>query len=305
MKKILKSAFFCALALLSMSQSPAQEQKENKAIKFGLIADAQYGDCDSKETRFYRNSLSKLDDCIKKFNTARVDFTINLGDLVDRSPQDMKPALERLSKLKTPVYNTTGNHDYKGVTDNAELYTRLRMPAEYYSFTKNKWRFILLNTNEVASYSNCKGTWKAKELSAMKKRITADSRDNKKSWNGGISSKQMKWLTEELKAAQKNEEHVLIFSHHPLYPAKDFTALNDKEILETLSAFPCVKAVISGHHHPGAYGEYKGIPCITLEGMISTENANSYAIVEIKEKEIVLTGSGRAKNRSIPLEEAK
>lgn len=276
-------------------------QNTSSVIRFGLVADVQYGDCDPHGERYYRNSLKKLADCVDELNKQKVQFTINLGDIVDRSPADMDAIMKLLKNLDAPVYNTTGNHDYKGVTNNEDLFGKLEMPSEYYSFKKGNWLFIMLNTNEIASYSNVKGSWKEAELLIMQERIKSTKRNNNQSWNGGISSKQLKWLEGLLQTAQENGENVLIFSHNPIYPATVFTALNDQEILDTIVHFSCVKCVISGHHHAGAFAYYKNIPCITTEGMIETEYENAYGIVDIHEKEIVLTGYGRTKSYTISL----
>lgn len=303
MRGFLKTVYFCSLMALSMTPQLTHAKEPAPAITFGLIADVQYGNIPPNGTRFYANSLAKLKSCVEQFNAHPVEFTVNLGDHIDRDPHDLNAVLEQLAQLKAPLYNTTGNHDYKGVTDNYILYQKLGMPAEYYSFTKKGWRFLMLNTNEIASYSQVKGTGKDAELEQMKARITSDKRNNGQSWNGGISSKQKEWLADQLKTAQTKKENVLVFSHHPLYPFKEFTALNDKEILEILSHFPCVRAVISGHHHTGAYGEYKSIPCVTVEGMVETEQVASYALVEITASEINITGSGKAKSHKIQIKD--
>lgn len=301
MRGFLKTVYFCSLMALSMTPLLSHGKAPAPVITFGLIADVQYGNIPPNSTRFYANSLAKLKSCVERLNAHPVDFTVNLGDHIDRDPHDLEAILEQLSQLKAPLYNTTGNHDYKEVTDNSVLFQKLGMPAEYYSFTKNGWRFLMLNTNEIATYSQPQDTGKDAELKQMKARIDSDKRNNGQSWNGGISSKQRNWLADQLKTAQTKKENVLVFSHHPLYPFKEFTALNDKEILEILSRFPCVRAVISGHHHTGAYGEYKGIPCVTVEGMVETEEVSTYALVEITESEINITGSGKAKSHKIQL----
>ena len=150
--------------LTSFSATRMFSQDTSPLIRFGLIADIQYGDCDTHGDRYYRNSLEKLTSCIDSLNEEKVQFTINLGDIVDRSPADIDPVVDLLKKLDAPVYHTTGNHDYKGFTNNGDLFNKLDMPAEYYSFKKGDWLFIMLNTNEIASYSNIKGTWKEAEL---------------------------------------------------------------------------------------------------------------------------------------------
>ena len=92
-------------------------------IVFGLIADTQYADCESGKTRFYRNSLGKLHESIDYFNNQKVQFTVNLGDIIDRDQKDLDSVLICLKHLNKKIFHTTGNHDYKGIT--AVSYTHL------------------------------------------------------------------------------------------------------------------------------------------------------------------------------------
>ena len=276
----------------------ALAQDISPILKFGLFADTQYADCTSENARFYRRALRKLDTCINYFNQQNVQFTINLGDIIDRKNSDLKKIMSSLAHLNNEIYHITGNHDYKEVTDNSVLYRQLSMPSEYYSFKKQNWVFIMLNTNEVSAYANVTGTEKEQELAEMLEQIKRTGGKQAYRWNGGISRKQMKWLDDLLGKCERNHNNVLIFTHHPLYPQSEFTALNNMEILNTISKYPCVKAVFSGHHHAGAFGYYKGIPMITQEGMIETETQNAYSTVEITRDSILVKGRGRVPSRS-------
>ncbi|MBZ4189443.1 metallophosphoesterase [Niabella beijingensis] len=296
MKKVNRVVFFFLLIVISMA-APAQQTIP--VIRFGLIADIQYANADTRGTRFYRNSLKKLDDCIRDLNRQQVQFSLNLGDITDRNPEDLDPVLEVLKKSETKIYTTPGNHDYKGIRNNNVLYRKLDMPAEYYAFKKGNWRFIMLNTNEVAAYSNVTGTWKEKELDAMIRKIKAANGHNAEEYNGGISSKQLKWLQQQLQQAGKKGEQVLIFSHHPFGCADGLTALNDKEVITLVSKFSCVKALIAGHHHAGTFCEINNIPCIVAEGMIETADQNSYGLIELYADKLVLSGYGRMTSRTI------
>ena len=75
-----------------------------------------------------------------------------------RKNSDLEVIKQHLSQLNHKIYHLTGNHDYEGVTSNSVLYKQLDMPSEYYSFKKGDWIFIMLNTNEIASYANIAGT---------------------------------------------------------------------------------------------------------------------------------------------------
>jgi manganese-dependent ADP-ribose/CDP-alcohol diphosphatase len=163
------------------------------------------------------------------------------------------------------------------------------------------WRFVMLNTNEVASCANVVGTPPAGKPEELMEQIRKTGRENGAGYNGGVSKKQLEWLKNELETAEHKKEKVIVFSHHPLYAAPGLTALNDREIPAVLAAYPCVKAGISGHHHPGDFGFHEDIPFITTEGMIETEKENAYAIVEITADRIVLNGKGRTTSHTLPI----
>lgn len=296
MIKIFLFSFFTSFFLM-MQDSFGQSDKP--LLEFGLIADIQYGDCDPAGSRFYRNSLQKIDDCASYLNGRKVQFTINLGDLTDRNFGDLDSVLIHLRHLDRKVYNISGNHDYKGVTDNNLLYSKLGMPSEYYSFNKKNWVFVMLNTNEVASYANIAGTWKEDELTVMRNRIKSDGTTQGAGYNGGISSRQLEWLDELLAKSEKAGRPVLIFSHHPLYPPMAYTALNNLEILDVIAKYSCVKAVFSGHHHAGAFARFKHIPVVTVEGVIETPDENAFGIVRVYQDRIVLEGKGRMTSREL------
>lgn len=291
---------YCLIICISFLNCALVIGKEKPIIRFGVIADIQYCDSDTHGSRYYRNSLNKLEASIKDLNSEQVEFSVILGDLVDRdTPRNMDSVLLRLQKLDSTFYITTGNHDYDGVLDNQTLFEQLGMPSEYYSFSEGGWLFIMLNTNELASYSNMTDQDKKEEYANIIRRIEQEKRLNGASYNGGISTKQMKWLEQELIKADQNGKKVFIFTHHPLYGIPGLTALNDLEILNTLSEHPCVKCIISGHHHSGAFDTYKSIPLITTEGMIETENENAYGIVEIYADKIEFIGKERSKSYSL------
>jgi manganese-dependent ADP-ribose/CDP-alcohol diphosphatase len=296
------SQFFTLLTLFVSFSTSAQIKKVSPIMRVGLITDIQYADAEIKGTRYYRASLNKLRACISDLNQQKVEFSLNLGDIIDRDQKDFDSVLNILKGLKNKIYTTTGNHDYKGITDNNALYAKLNMPAEYYAFKKKDWIFVMMNTNEVSTYANNTGTWKEQELKVITDSVLKATGKKAKNYNGGLSSKQLNWLDSSLNTAQKNKQKVLIFSHHPLALAPDVTALNDKQILDRISKYNSLKAVIAGHHHEGAFGYHGTIPLIVLQGMVETEHENAYGVLELSDKNIVIKGSGRTKSYTCQLD---
>jgi 3',5'-cyclic AMP phosphodiesterase CpdA len=298
----MKNAVLFNLALLAFILSPCAKvaaRKELPLLRFGLVADIQYADCEPQGNRYYRNSLKKLDECVAYLNESKVNFTINLGDASDRKFSDLDSVIVRLKRLKKKVYNTTGNHDYGGVADNETLYDKLDMPSEYYSFRKRNWVFVMLNTNEVSSYSNVAGTPKQQEFADMMNRIASSGGTNGKAWNGGVGSRQLEWLDKVLTKAQRKGRRVLVFTHHPMLPENWLSALNGQEILDVIGKYSCVKAVFSGHDHEGNFAVYKDIPLVTFEGMLDTADENAFGIVELYKNKIVVKGRGRGRSREL------
>lgn len=298
----MKNSILILIFLISTVFNPVVAQTENSEpiLKIGLIADIQYGDLDTRGTRFYRNSIGKLREAINDINKNNVHFTINLGDLTDRNPADLDAVIAELGKLDGNVYNVTGNHDYVEVKDNQALYDKLFLPSDYYGLDLPRLgvEFIFLNSNEISSYSNIKGN-DEQELVAMKEKLKAEKRINNYSWNGAIGNDQLRWLENKLKIAQNNNTKVVLCLHHPLYPENNHNALNDKEILEILKKYDCVKVVLSGHNHAGNFGYYNNIPFVTVEGMIETENKNAYGIIEVFERKMIIKGKGRVTSREL------
>ena len=299
MKKITLLLFSLMLSLSSCNT------ERKPLITFGLLTDIQYCDCDTRGSRFYRYSLAKLDEAVDFLNAHSVHFTFNLGDNIDshseNSTADFNAMLDRLGRLKNPVFNTPGNHCFHGITENQVLYEKLNMPATYYFFTKKNWKFIVLNTNEVSTYANIEGTLLEQELIAMLDEIRTLELRHGHRFNGGISREQLNWLDNLLQKAEKSNYNVLIFTHHTLYPETSYNALNSREILSVISRYTRVRAVFSGHHHAGNFAYFNGIPIITVEGMVETEFENAFGIVSIYDDKIVMEGQGRMTSRVIYL----
>ena len=280
-------------------------QNNAPLLKFGVFTDVQYADCPPSIGRYYREALTKMDTCLQIFNEQNVEFVINLGDIIDRDIRDMNKVLQHIKVLKSSVYHLTGNHDYKykdGTADSV-LYQQLQMPSPYYTFQKEGWQFIMLNTNEISTYANKGDKRKEEELKDILDRIKETGGKQAYNWNGGISRKQMQWLENVLAICEREKLPVIVCSHHPFYPFSEYTALNNEQILNILTQYSCVKLVLSGHHHAGAFGYYKGLPLVTVEGIVETEKQNACLTVEIKQDSILLQGYGRAISRSFTIRE--
>ncbi|WP_333625041.1 metallophosphoesterase [Sphingobacterium siyangense] len=294
--KFLSIFVICSLpSLISMAQS------NTPVLRIGIMADMQYADKADHGSRFYHNSLMKVDTAVDFFNRNKVDFSLILGDLVDEGPKDLPVLLEHLSPLKKTTYCLLGNHDYVNVSKPDLLHTTFGMPAKYYAITKGKWRFVFLNTNALSEYATTPNSADQREWKTLVDSLQTSGRKNTQPWNGGVDRKQLKWLQNELAQARKNKAHVIVLTHHPLLPENGYETLNNREVLDILYQFPEVKLVLSGHHHKGNYVMANNIPFVTMEGMIETATSNAYGLLELYPKEIKIKGQGRLSSRVFKL----
>jgi len=200
----------------------------------------------------------------------KVDFVINGGDaIMDSLNADKEKTKIQWDLFKSilrkenslPVYHTIGNHDVWGwflkenKPDNDRLYGKvwvvetLEMKNRYYSFTKGNWHFIVLDSTQ----NNPEGGYIAL-----------------------LDPQQLNWLQDELKNTPATQ-HICIVSHIPILSIcaglffektepngdlkiqrnlmhTDFFALK-----KIFTAYPNIKACISGHIHLQDELDYLGI----------------------------------------------
>ena len=257
-------------------------------FEFGAIADCQY--CDQEGTRRqYRLSPGKLERCIEDFNKRSLAHVVHLGDFIDKDWKSFDVVVPIIQKSNAPVYHVLGNHDFS-VEDRFknQVPERLGLSSRYYDFSVGKWRFLILDTNDVSLYAYPEGSRKAKES----KRVYESLGGDLTKYGGGIGDTQLKWIRTRLERAQKRGERVILHSHHPVYPFTRHAAWNAREVVATLEEFDCVAAYLNGHNHRGSYGIEKGIHYLTLKGMVDTTET-AYATVSIYADRLEVHGKGR------------
>lgn len=271
-------------------------------IKIGVFADCQYCDCEPAGTRFYRNSLEKLDVCIARFNNDKeLAFVVGLGDLIDRGFSSFDSVIPILEKSKKEVYQVIGNHDLS--VDKSQfdkVPEKMNMAETWYSINEKGWRFVFLNGNDITFHSNNNETVnEAEEITAKLKEA---GKPNFHEWNGGIGPTQMQWLEKELQIATAKKQKVVVFCHYPVLPFEAHALWNSDEVLAVLEKYSVVKLYVNGHNHAGNYAFQNGIHFVNLKGMVETETENAFSVITFKNEKIEIEGFGREVNRSLLLE---
>jgi len=282
-------------ALMSIKDN---QQTDQVILSFGVIADVQYCEGKSYGSRFFRNSLSKLDEAINDLNNIDVDFIVNLGDLIDRDFKSYEPIMQILEKSDNRIFHVLGNHDFT-VKPKYRNNVRDILTGEetYYSFAKWGFRFIILNTCEISNYYG--PVLSAIKASMRVNKLKSRGSPNAFDWNGEMSKKQIEWFKSELSEARDRDERVLVFSHHTLEPVGPHNVFNREEILEIVSDYDNIIAWFCGHDHSGNYSNYHNIHFVTMKGMVETPDKNSWAVVEIYSNRLWIKGRGMEISRML------
>ena len=272
--------------------SPAPNS--SAAFSFGLIADPQYWDGPASGTRYYADSTQKLAEAVETINQSNVDFTVQVGDLIDRDSASFDKILPILNQIKGPRYNLLGNHDFPSGLSSEKAVSLLDMPNEYYDVTYQKWRFIMLDNNDISLYANEPGSADYKEAERILEGLRNEGADNAQTWNGALGEEQMTWLNETLADADEKGQKAIVFGHMPVEGGHTENAWDAPAIQEALESHNNLVAYINGHYHAGAYQVVNGIHYVTLKGMVEQAYpANAYSVVTVQENKARIDGYGR------------
>ena len=282
-----------SLAALPLSCAPwTASHTRGGAARFGIVTDCHYADAEAAGTRFYRESLDKLGECVELMNAEKVDFLIELGDFKD---QDRPPAERKtLSHLETvekvfqrfdgPAYHVLGNHDLDSISKEQFLTrvenTNIDSDRSYYSFDVNGLHCVVLDANyksDGADYDHGNFDWT----------------------DANIAPEEMDWLKHDLAAARGP---VVVFSHQLLDGTGSVYVKNASQVRQILEDSGKVLAVFQGHHHAGSYKNIAGIHYYTLKALVegAGPESNSYAIAEARpDGGITVTGYRRAESKRL------
>jgi alkaline phosphatase len=254
-------------------------------MKFAVLADLHFGPdgyWNDKKRTIHKTFRKDLRNFIKEVNSSvKLSFVIALGDLIagENKIKDIRGINKTrriLSKLKSQVYHLVGNHDLKNISEK-EFLKLINQQSSYYSFDKEDYHFIVLDT-----------------LSKKNKSLNIDQT-------------QLAWLKRDLASTKKK---TIIFTHYSLADqdlkgnpwfegAPDFCLVkNRKEVRKILEDSKKVLAVINGHLHWNNKKIHKGIPYFTIQSLVENEGdkgigTGAYAIVELKKNKISIDVKGR------------
>lgn len=236
------------------------------ALKLGLITDVHYADKDPAGNRVYRESIPKMRECVTKFNAAKIDVAVELGDFVDAAEVAdieigyLKTIDAEYSKVNAPHYYVFGNHCVYTLTKE-QFIAHCGKKAPYESFDCGSLHLIILDAcfrMDGIAYGNRNYDWT----------------------DTNIPAEEQEWLKTDL---YKTDKPTICFVHQRLDDESIYGIKQQKEVRTLLEQSEKVSAVFQGHTHENDYREINGIHYCTMAAMVegSGEEHNSYGIAEI------------------------
>ncbi len=267
---------------------------EKPMIRFGVISDVHYANREPAGTRFYRQSLTKVQEAIDRMNREKLDFAIELGDFKD---QDAVPNEANTLKYLTDIesvfqkfngltYHVLGNHDIDGISKQQFLErvenTSIPKTDSYYSFSRKGIHFVVLDgdfTKEGKAYDHGNFSWE----------------------DAGIPEEEIGWLKGDLKS---NKLPVIVFIHQMLDDSKNVkqAVQNAAEVRQILEQSGNVLCVIQGHVHEERYNLINGIHYYSVNAVVDGDGPenNAYMIIDVyKNGNLKIDGFRRGTDREI------
>jgi predicted phosphodiesterase len=293
-RRIFLEIICVAAVIFLFSPDLLAKRGEKPLLRFGMLSDVHYADREPSGNRFYRQSLSKVQEAIDLMNHEKVDFVIELGDFKDQDPVPNEAnTLKYLTDIESvfrkfngKTYHVLGNHDMDGISKKQFLdqVQNSRIPAAktYYSFNRKGIHLVVLDgnfTKEGKEYDHGNFNWE----------------------DSSISPAQIYWLKKDLKS---NRLPVIVFIHQMLDDSKGYkqsvqNAAEMRHILEQSGNLICV---FQGHIHEERYNLINGIHYYSASAVVDGESPenNAYMIVEVyKNGNLKINGFRRASNREI------
>lgn len=250
-RPICRRAFLQGSSLVLMgAMTPSVATAAAGELTIGLVTDLHYADKPSAGTRFYRETLDKLEEAGRQFAAAKPSLLVELGDLIDAAEVDVeKGYLARINTLFGSLckdrYYVLGNHCVDTLTKD-EFLGGVEQERSYLSFDRGGWHFIVLDAcfrSDGQPYGRKNSSWK----------------------DANIPPAEVEWLQADLKATTLP---TIVFAHQRLDVSNDHGVKNCEAIRGILEKSGRVQAVFQGHSHRNDHHEIAGIHYCTLRAMV-------------------------------------
>jgi manganese-dependent ADP-ribose/CDP-alcohol diphosphatase len=282
---------------LGLSACRPESSQVVAPLRIGLITDPQYADADPAGERHYRATPDKLRQAVRQLAAEKPAWTLQLGDLIDRDWASFEVMLGIFAGLPHPVHHLPGNHDF-AVPDDEKLRVdeKIGFSSAPRVIRQQGFRFLFLDTNEVSSYRYPAADPRTSEAAQL---LLTQTHEGAKPYNGGLASRQLQWLDQQLTEAGQAGEKAILCAHHPLLPATKYQLWKPEDVLAVIDRHPCVVAWLNGHHHDGNYAERHGVHYITFRSMLHEPGVNAWAVLDFFPDRLQVSGYGRQESMQL------
>jgi predicted phosphodiesterase len=224
-------------------------------LTVGLVTDIHYADCPPRSNRYYRESLTKLEEAVRVLREKKIDLAVELGDLIDAGEQadatTEREFLRRINTVFTPLsadrHYLLGNHCV-ATLKKSEFLEAIGKKQSFYAIQRKGVTLIFLDAcfrSDGVAYGEAEFSWKDTEIPLA----------------------QRTWLESTL---QKAKGPVVVFVHQRLDtpPESPYTIKSAPTIRRILEQSKKVSAVVMGHSHGNAQTVIQGIPYLTLAALV-------------------------------------
>lgn len=256
----------CLAGLRSRSLLAAEPEKK-PAARLGLLTDLHYADKPEAGTRFYRETLDKLQEAIDCFNAEPLAAVVELGDFIDQAPSAeqelawLETIEARFATVRAPRHYVLGNHCVTTLTKEEFAAHTGASKVPHYSFDAGGVHCVILDAcyrADGVAYARKNFDWK----------------------DTAIPAAELDWLRTDLAAANKP---TIVFAHQRLDEAPNHCVRNHAAVRAELERSGQVLAVFQGHSHKNDYQQIGGIHYCTLVAMIEGSGAENsgYSLLDI------------------------
>ena len=261
-----QGALLLAAPMLYGGDAWAEPPEAKPAVRIGLVTDLHYADRNPAGTRYYRETLGKLQEAVKRFGQDKTDAVIELGDLIDGgdSLDAEKEYLRRIVKEFRAApgrhHYVLGNHCVYALTK-AEFLEAVGEKETYYCFDLAGWHFVILD-------------------GCFRQDGTPYGRKNFEWTDAYVPPAELDWLRADLR---QTPHKCVVFVHQRLDVAPPYGIKNAATVRQILEASGKVLGVLQGHYHRGDYRQLGGIHYCTLTAMVEGPGpaGNAYAVMDI------------------------
>ncbi len=251
-------------------------------LRIGLITDLHHADKPAAGSRFYRETIPKLNSAEEEFQKTGLDFVVELGDLIDAADSVetelsyLRTINREFSKLSSDRHYVLGNHCVDTLTK-TEFLQEVGQKESYYSFDRAGFHFVVLDAcfrNDGVPYGRKNSKWN----------------------DANIPLAELEWLREDMKSTKLP---TIVFAHQRLDVTTDHGVENCVEVRSILKDSGRVLAVFQGHSHQNDLKDIDGIHYCTLVAMVEgsgLENSGASVLQLHDDGTIHVTGFRKQKS---------